>query len=106
MSRINQLKSFLQEAPNDSFLNFALAKEYEKMGESDLAEKYYRHILKIEPEYIGMYYHLGKLLFNDHRLKEAHEIYTQGMNQAKQQNDQHALSELAGARLEIDEDEI
>ena len=70
------------------------------------AEEYYRTIEQNEPEYVGMYYHLGKVLFNQNRLQEAWDIYTAGMAIAKSQKDQHALSELAGARMEIDEDDI
>ena len=106
MSRIDQIQSFLAESPKDSFLIFALAKEYEKLGDLPSAERYYRSITVEEPSYVGVYYHLGKLLSNTGRLKEAYDIFTAGMTMAKSQNDQHALSELAGARLEIDEDDF
>ena len=106
MSRIDQLQSFLKDSPNDSFIIFAIAKEFEKTGDLHQAEKQYRLIHKNEPEYVGMYYHLGKLLFNNNDLQGAWKIYSEGMQVAKQQGDQHALNELAGARLEIDEDDL
>jgi len=106
MSRIEQLQSFLKESPKDSFITFAIAKEYEKVNDLENAEIYYRAIEKNEPEYVGLYYHLGKLLFNQNRLQEAWDIYSSGMAVAKSQKDQHALNELAGARMEIDEDDI
>lgn len=106
MSRIEQLQSFLTESPEDSFLRFAMAKEYEKINDLTKAEEYYRSIEKNEPSYVGMYYHLGKLLMKKGDLQGAWDIYTRGMQTAKDQGDQHALSELAGARMEIDEDDI
>ncbi len=106
MSRIEQLQSFLKESPKDSFITFAIAKEYEKANDISQAEAYYRAIETNEPEYVGMYYHLGKLLFHKGELRNAYDIYTTGMKIAKSQGDQHALSELAGARMEIDEDDI
>jgi len=106
MSRIEQLQTFLKESPNDSFITFAIAKEYEKLDELEKAESHYRNIEKNEPEYVGLYYHLGKLLFNANRLQEAWDIYSTGMKIAKSQGDQHALNELAGARMEIDEDDL
>ena len=106
MSRIEQLQSFLKESPKDSFIIFALAKEYEKANDLVQAEEHYRTIQKNEPEYVGMYYHLGKILFIQNRLQEAWDTYTAGMAIAKSQKDQHALSELAGARMEIDEDDL
>lgn len=106
MSRLSQLLAFLDESPNDSFIRFALAKEYEKASDIQNAEKYYQQIHQDDPDYIGLYYHYGKLLFHQNRLKSAFEIYSEGMRRAKDQEDQHALNELAGARLEIDEDEL
>jgi len=106
MSRLAQLLDFLNASPDDSFILFALAKEYEKADDIQNAETYYLRIHNHDPDYIGLYYHLGKLYFRQDRLKEAFDIYTEGMRRAKDQGDQHALRELAGARLEIDEDEL
>jgi len=76
MSRIDQLQAFLKESPKDSFITFAIAKEHEKANDLVQAEAYYRSIEQNEPEYVGMYYHLGKLLFIQNRLQEAWDIYT------------------------------
>ncbi len=105
MNRLDQLLQLIKESPDDSFLNFALAKEYEKGEKNQLALKHYLHILKVEPEYIGLYYHLGKLYEIQSEPQKAFETYTDGMHIAKKLNDQHALSELAGARLSLGDEE-
>ena len=49
------------------------------------------------PEYVGTYYHLGKL---HERLEEgdkALEVYILGMRMARKKGDNHAFSELQGA---------
>lgn len=106
MSRIDHLKTFLKESPDDSFLKFALAKEYEKNDDLEKALSFYQQIELDDPQYVGLYYHLGKLHFSQGRLHAALETYNKGMKIAKAQNDQHAFSELATAKLEIDEDDL
>ena len=62
VTRIKQLKTFLQETPNDSFLQHALALEYIKINDDDAAENLFKNVLLNDPSYIGSYYHLAKLL--------------------------------------------
>jgi tetratricopeptide (TPR) repeat protein len=106
MSRLSLLLDLLASSPKDSFLLFALAKEYEKAGDDDNALAYYLQLREGEPGYVGLYYHLGKLYQRRQDLDRALEAYKTGMDVAKKAGDGHALSELAGAKMEIsDEDE-
>lgn len=105
-SRLDQLHQLLSESPDDSFLLFALAKEYEKQEDWQEALSWYLRLLKQDAAYLGTYYHLGKLYEKLDQPQKARSTYTQGMETARQQGDQHALSELAGARLALgDEDD-
>jgi tetratricopeptide (TPR) repeat protein len=104
--RKQQLLAMLQENPNDGFLQFALAKECEKHGQEEEALHYYLHLLEKDPHYIGAYYHLGKLYERLQEPGSAWEVYGKGIAMARQLGEQHALSELMGARLALgDEDE-
>ena len=106
MSRLEKLLQYHAASPKDSFLLFALAKEYEKMGDDDKALEYYLQIREYDPGYVGLYYHLGKLYLRKNELETAIETYKTGMEIAKKAGDQHAFSELAGAKMEIsDEDD-
>ena len=103
--RLNMLLSMLQTPPVDSFVLFAIAKEYEKLGNNEHAFQYYLQIRASDPQYVGLYYHLGKLYEKVLQFDHAVEAYSAGMAVAKQENDPHALSELAGAKLNlVDED--
>ncbi len=62
MERINKLKEFLQDSPNDSFIKHALALEYIKLNDDAAARLLFEEVLAYEPGYVGSYYHLGKLL--------------------------------------------
>ena len=100
--RLKQLFSFLEASPEDSFLLFAIAKEYEKSGERQQAKDYYLRILQNDPAYVGTYYHLGKLYEAEENLPEALSTYTEGIKVAKEQGDRLSLNELAAAKLDLE----
>jgi tetratricopeptide (TPR) repeat protein len=99
MTRLSQLQELLSDNPGDSFVRFALAKEYEKLGDEARAFTYYRELLEKDPDYLGLYYHLGKWYERADDVEQAINIYSRGMDVARQQGDQHALGELSGARM-------
>jgi len=105
MDRLEQLKSLLADAPQDSFITFALAKEYEKIGDADEALRHYLVIAENDPKYVGVYYHLGKLYEVKDDIATAISTYNKGMEITKAAGDDHAFSELAGAKMAIDEDD-
>lgn len=105
MTRLDQLQKLLDESPHDSFLLFALAKEYEKLGNDQQALEWFLRLHKNDPAYVGLYYHLGKLYERLQQPAQAFRTYQEGMDVARQQGDQHALSELAGARLALGDEE-
>lgn len=101
MERIEQLKKFLQESPNDSFLKHALALEYVKLGDDLTARNLFEELLTAEPDYVGSYYHLGKLFERIGDNDKAIEWYEKGMQVAKEKGEQHAYGELRGALEEL-----
>ncbi len=95
--RIEKLMAFLSSSPKDCFLNHALALEYIKAGNEELARQRFELNLANDPAYVATYYHLGKLLERGGKTSEAIKIYEQGMTQAKAAKDMHSYSELQGA---------
>ena len=100
--RISQLKSFLEIDPKDSFTRFALAQEYQKLGDWEKVLSAYESILADDPKYLGVYYHLGKLYFNADQPEKAKISFMQGIQIAEEQGDLHAKSELQSALMEIE----
>ena len=94
MDRIEHLKAFLSDTPNDSFVQHALALEYIKIGEDAAAKELFTNVLAHDENYIGSYYHLAKLLERTGDKNEAVAVYEKGMQKAKQAGDQHAYNEL------------
>ena len=103
--RLKQLYSFLENSPEDAFLQFAIAKEYEQLGIEDKALDFYQKLLDTQADYVGTYYHLGKLYEKKEAFDKAFYTYKQGMLIAKKIGDQHALNELAGAKLNLGDEE-
>ena len=94
MERIEKLKEMLKSSPDDSFLKHALALELVKKGEDVYARTLFESILENEPEYVGSYYHLARLLERMDEIKSAIEVYEKGMTECRKINDRHALNEL------------
>ena len=101
MDRINKLQEMLTQSPWDSFLQHALALEFIKQGDDHLARRYFEELLNADPQYIGSYYHLAKLLERSGDTSAAIQTYEKGMEQAKRVQDQHAFNELRGAWEEL-----
>lgn len=95
--RIEKLLNYLKETPQDAFLNHALGLEYIKENQLENASACFEINHKVNPTYIGTYYHFAKLLETLQQPEQAIAIYEQGMEQAKLQNDQHSLNELRAA---------
>ena len=103
MNKIDQLKEFLKAAPNDSFLQHALALEFIKVGDEQAAKLLFENILANEPGYVGSYYHLGKLLERINDNQAAIIVYQTGMKEAKLAKDNHSYNELQGALEDLEE---
>jgi tetratricopeptide (TPR) repeat protein len=95
----------LADEPNEPFLLFAIAKEFEGANDLAQARTHYEKLRQTNPNYVGTYYHLGKLYEKLELIEQAIETYATGMNIAKAERDNHALAELAGAKLNLVDDD-
>lgn len=96
-TRLAKLLEFLATEPNDPFVLYALATEYNTSNDLEKAFSYYNKLVDEHPTYVGTYYHLGKLYEKNQQKEEAIDIYKKGMQAARNKNDNHAFSELQGA---------
>ncbi|MEO6851573.1 MAG: tetratricopeptide repeat protein [Mucilaginibacter sp.] len=103
--RLEKLLDFLKNEPDDEFLQYALATEYLRLNDTEKALQYYETLVTKHPNYVGTYYHLGKLYEALDRKTEAISTYEKGMEIAKAMRDNHAFSELQAVWQEAaDED--
>ena len=96
MERIEKIKELLSQQPGDSFLRHALALEYIKIDDKRRARQVFEELLTQDPEYVGSYYHLAKLLEQLGEREQAIKWYEKGLAQSKGK-DQHAYNELLAA---------
>jgi tetratricopeptide (TPR) repeat protein len=96
-TRLAKLLEFLSSEPNDAFILYALATEYNSLNDKENAFSYYLKLVNDHPDYVGTYYHLGKLYEKENQKEEAISIYQKGMVVARNKRDMHAFSELQGA---------
>ncbi|MGF7037167.1 tetratricopeptide (TPR) repeat protein [Mucilaginibacter lappiensis] len=94
LSRLDKLLEFIKNEPEDEFLKYALATEYLRLNQADKALTYYEDLITNHPNYVGTYYHLGKLYEALNRKQDAINTYETGMKTAKLKRDNHAFSEL------------
>jgi tetratricopeptide (TPR) repeat protein len=101
MDKRARLRSLLQEDPNDPFLLFALAKEWEK-HDSQKAIEYYLQLKSAAPEYLALYYHLGQLYHDLDLNEQAKDMLKAGLKIAKQQKDKKTEGELQQLLLNVE----
>ncbi|HET6568276.1 MAG TPA: tetratricopeptide repeat protein, partial [Rhodothermales bacterium] len=100
--RLALLLQYLEEDPADAFTRFAIAQEYLKRGDLERAVGFFEALVKDQPEYVGTYYHLGKLYEQVGRKPEALDTYRAGLRAAQEQRDFHARAELQDALLKAE----
>ncbi len=101
--RKDMILKMLEDQPGEPFLMFAMAKELEKEGDWPEALSWYERLRNQHPGYVGLYYHLGKVMERLERPEDALAVYEAGINIAQAQGDRHAWSELAAVKLALDE---
>jgi Tfp pilus assembly protein PilF len=102
--KLSQLARNIQQNPNDSFSKFALALELLKRDQVEKSLRLFESVYNNDPDYIGVYYHLGKLYQQIERNDDAQTVFQEGMQRAKQLDDQHTYRELHDALQQLKED--
>ncbi|MDR6735085.1 tetratricopeptide repeat protein [Sphingobacterium sp. 2149] len=104
-TRLDQLNEFLKESPEDPFLKYAIAAEYLKQGNEQEALSRFEDLVQSNPDYVGTYYHLGKLYEKLSREESAIATYRSGIEIARKSRNFHALGELQGALAVLGDDD-
>ena len=97
MSRINALKGFLSNDPNDSFSRYALAMEHIKLGQYADGIAEFEIVVRNDPKYLATYYQLAKAYEHQERADQAEATYQNGIVVATEAGDSHTRDELREA---------
>jgi Tfp pilus assembly protein PilF len=102
--RIKALKEFLAKDPDDSFSRYALALEYNGMGESESAISALKELLQRDTKYIAAYQQLGQIYCKLNKTSDAKRFYRKGIEVAEGANDIHAKQEMEEELEEIEDE--
>ena len=99
--RIDQLRAFIEQDPNDPFPRYALALEIDGAGDTPGAIQALEELLHIAPRYVPTYQQLGILYLKRDLPAKARAILQAGIQLARQEGDHHAAQEMSEALDEI-----
>lgn len=100
-SKISQLAKNVKLDPSDTFSKFALALELLKADDVEKAQLLFEAIIKQDPGYLGVYYHLGKLYQSRGMYQKARDMFTGGVQLAEKKNENRTKSELSEAIIQL-----
>ena len=103
--RLKQLLAFKEQTPDDPFILYALATEYVAGQDDAIAQTYFEQLVHHHPNYVGTYYHYGKLLERLQHYEQAVATYEKGIETAQKLNDRHAGNELKEALMTLKGDD-
>jgi tetratricopeptide (TPR) repeat protein len=96
-TRLEVLKSMVEQKPEDGFSRYGLAMEYVRSGELETAVGEFETLLQFNPNYAAGYFHGGQTLEKLGRIEEAREVYRKGIDVTGATGDGHTRSELIAA---------
>jgi tetratricopeptide (TPR) repeat protein len=98
---IQQLARAIKANPGGSFSKFALALEFRKRNELRRTRILFEDIYKNDPDYVGLYYHLGKLYEQLENRQKALKVYREGIEIAAKQKEARTEKELKEALVQL-----
>ena len=101
-TRLDQILKMLETHPNDPFLLYASALEYEKREQSARAVEILEKLMLSQAEYLPSYFKAGQLHELLGNAERAIEIYLQGKKLARLQKDFKTEGELSEALMLLD----
>lgn len=96
-TRLEILKSMVEQKPEDGFSRYGLAMEYVRSGDLETAVAEFETLLQYNPKYAAGYFHGGQTLEKLGRIDDAKEIYRRGVDVTTASGDEHTRSELMAA---------
>ena len=103
-SRLEKLQSMLADDPQDSMLRYMVALELEKEGNNAQSLELLQGLMSDATPYVPAFVMAGQQLTGLGRADEARMTFREGIEQARQQGDEHAAGEMNQFLLEIPSD--
>ncbi len=96
-SRLDQMEKMLKQDPHDAFIQYAVAMEYARLGQSTQAVERFKLLIREHPDYAAAYFMCGRTLEKMDQRTGACEMYRSGIAAARRVGDDHAAGEMLAA---------
>ncbi len=94
-SRREKLEAMLKAEPDDAFLRYGLAGEYDNEGRFDEAVALYRGLMSDTPPHVPSFFRCAQLFVREDRITEARTLLRDGIEAARREGNAHAAGEMA-----------
>ncbi|MDQ3073679.1 MAG: tetratricopeptide repeat protein [Bacteroidota bacterium] len=102
--RLIKLLDMLKLQPDDAFLNYAVALEYESIKDKNNSEKYFKKLLKEHSAYLPTYYKAAYFFLDKQEYRTALTIIESGLKLARTTHDIKTIKEMQELRNIIEEE--
>jgi tetratricopeptide (TPR) repeat protein len=92
--RLTQLRNLLESDPHDAFCMYGIAMEHAKTGHHQEAIAWFDKTIESDPAYCYAWYHKARCQFDAGDQHLATETLEDGIKQAEELGDQHAVDEM------------
>jgi Tfp pilus assembly protein PilF len=101
-TRLEQLIKLAGQAPDDAFIQYAMALEYVSNDDLEEAATTLENLMAKSPNYSAGYHQAGRVYEQLERIDDARRCYEKGVVVAEQQGDTKDRDEMRGSLLMLD----
>ncbi len=93
-TRREKIEAMLKLEPQDQFLRYGLATEFDNEGRHEESLQLFRGLMADQPPHVPSFLRGAQLLVNLDRIADARAVLRQGIEIARQQGELHAAGEM------------
>jgi predicted Zn-dependent protease len=93
-TRREKIEAMLKDEPQDQFLRYSLACEYDNEDRSEESLALFRGLIADQPPHVHAFLRGAQLLVKLDRVADARTMLRDGIEAARQQNELHAAGEM------------
>ena len=101
MDRLEMLRRFVEQRPDDPFPRYGLAMELRKLQRWDECANAFKELCEAFPDYLPAYLMAGGVEVERKQVPAARAYFERGLELARTQSDEKALDELGAALAEL-----
>jgi predicted Zn-dependent protease len=94
-SRREKIEALLKDEPQDQFLRYGLAVEFDNEGRTEEALALFRGLMADRPPHVASYFRGAQLLVRLDEINAARAMLRDGIEAARREGNAHAAGEMA-----------